>query len=58
MLEISSMLVWVLAENPARRFYEKLGGKLVTTGSYSIQSVELAQVAYGWLDIAQLRYNC
>ena len=28
-IEIHSMLVWVLADNPACRFYEKLGGKKV-----------------------------
>ena len=54
-LQMTSMLIWVLTENPARRFYEKLGGKLVQTGAYTIQGVELAQVAYGWLDITQIR---
>ena len=57
-LELTSMLIWVLAENPARRFYEVLGGDLVQTGSYEIKGVELKQVAYGWLDITQLRHSC
>jgi ribosomal protein S18 acetylase RimI-like enzyme len=56
-LELPSMLIWVLTENPARRFYEKLGGELVATGSYQIQGIELPQVAYGWLDIAQFTYR-
>ena len=54
-LQLTSMLIWVLAENPARRFYEKLGGELVRTGIYTIRDVALEQVAYGWLDITQLR---
>ena len=54
-LELTSMLIWVLTENPARRFYEALGGELVRTGSYEIKGVELKQVAYGWLDITHLR---
>jgi GNAT superfamily N-acetyltransferase len=57
-LELTSMLIWVLAENPARRFYEVLGGDLVQTGSYEIKGVKLKQVAYGWLDITQLRHSC
>jgi hypothetical protein len=47
------MLIWVLAENSARRFYEKLGGVLVQTDTYRIAGAELEQVAYGWPDITQ-----
>ncbi len=54
-LELTSMLIWVLAENPARRFYEALGGNLVKTGNYEIKGVKLQQVAYGWSDLTQLR---
>ncbi|MDQ6659559.1 MAG: GNAT family N-acetyltransferase [Chloroflexota bacterium] len=44
-LELTSMLIWVLAENPACRFYEALGGELVKTGCYEIKGVKLEQVA-------------
>lgn len=47
------MLIWVLTENPARRFYEKLGGRVVDTGSDRVKGVELQHVAYGWLDLTQ-----
>lgn len=53
-MDITSMLIWVLAENPARRFYEKLGGQLVKTGTYEVGETTLQQVAYGWVDITRL----
>ena len=53
-LNLTSMLIWVLADNPARCFYEALGGNLVDTGTYEIEGVVLNQVAYGWTDITQL----
>jgi L-amino acid N-acyltransferase YncA len=52
---IQSMLVWVLAGNhPSRRFYEALGGKLVSEQSITIGGVDLLEVAYGWPDISCL----
>lgn len=42
------MLVWVLAENPARGFYEHLGGDPVGEASCVIGGVKLKEVAYGW----------
>jgi L-amino acid N-acyltransferase YncA len=48
---MESMLVWVLADNPFRRFYERLGGQPVAEQSVSIGEVELEEVAYGWRDI-------
>jgi GNAT superfamily N-acetyltransferase len=44
---ISSMLLWVLAENPARRFYEALGGQAVKEMAITIGNAELIEVAYG-----------
>jgi len=47
----SAMIVWVLAENqPARRFYERLGGILVQTDAIEIGGVLLGYVAYAWDD--------
>lgn len=53
-LGLNSMLLWVLADNPARRFYESLGGHLLRSGDYEIGGVKLQQVAYGWLDLTQM----
>ena len=46
-----SMLVWVLADNPSRRFYEVLGGQYVSTKQIEIGGVMLDEVSYGWHDI-------
>jgi GNAT superfamily N-acetyltransferase len=49
-----SMLLWVLAENPSRGFYEAMGGQAVTTQPIEIGEVMLDEVAYGWPDIRPL----
>lgn len=49
--ELYSMLVWVLADNPARGFYEALGGYYVSTKSIEIGGVLLNEVSYGWDDV-------
>ncbi len=45
---IASMLIWVLAANPARKFYEAAGGKYVRERQIEIGSQLLVEVAYGW----------
>ena len=47
----SSMLAWVLAQNPSRKFYEALGGQYLYEKPVTIGSAELMKVAYGWLDL-------
>jgi ribosomal protein S18 acetylase RimI-like enzyme len=49
-----SMIVWVLAENPSRAFYESLGGKYVTEKVLSIGGAPLLEVAYGWDELNSL----
>lgn len=44
------LLVWVLAENSARGFYEHLGGELAGESTVSIAGVKLREVAYAWHD--------
>ena len=48
------MLLWVLADNPARHFYEVLGGQLMKASQTEIGGVMLDEVAYGWIDIRKL----
>jgi ribosomal protein S18 acetylase RimI-like enzyme len=44
-----SMLIWVLRDNqPARRFYEALGGKAVRKRSIEIGGARLPEVGYGY----------
>jgi ribosomal protein S18 acetylase RimI-like enzyme len=50
MIEIHSMLVWVLTENPACKFYEAMGGEKVYEQQIEIGGVQLDEVAYGWKD--------
>lgn len=43
-----AMIVWVLAANRARGFYERLGGVYVREQQLEIAGVTLPEVAYGW----------
>ena len=52
---LRAMLVWVLADNPMRRFYEALGGRPLREKKVEIDGVALDEVAYGWPDTAALR---
>jgi hypothetical protein len=47
-------LVWVLAENPSRRFYGRLGGRPVYEKTVIIGGVPLLEVGYGWQDVHTL----
>lgn len=49
-----SILVWVLADNPACQFYEALGGQKVYQKQIEIGGVMLDEVAYGWTNTAVL----
>jgi GNAT superfamily N-acetyltransferase len=44
----TDMLVWVLAANPSRGFYEHLGGKPVGAQQVEMGGVAVEEVAYGW----------
>jgi GNAT superfamily N-acetyltransferase len=47
---LTSLLIWVLAENRSRRFYEALGGQQVYEKPVTIGGVRLIEVAFGWPD--------
>jgi len=48
----SSALVWVVRANPARFFYERLGGKQVMHRPIPVGGQPVDAVAYGWRDLA------
>jgi len=48
----TSMAVWVLARNPSRRFYEGLGGKLITEQQIVRGGESYVEIAYGWSDLS------
>jgi GNAT superfamily N-acetyltransferase len=49
-----SMLVWALAANPTRSFYESLGGEVVDQKDIEIAGGNYTEVAYGWRNIQPL----
>jgi len=49
-----TMLIWVLAENPSRRFYESLGGQPIRETGIEIGGEHLSEIAYGWSDLAKV----
>ncbi len=54
----TSMLLWVLEDNrPACRFYESLGGKLISRKTVTIGGANLQEVSYGWKDITALAFG-
>ncbi len=50
----NSLLVWVLAANPARHFYAALGAQYVRAATITIGGAELSECAYGWPTLAPL----
>lgn len=54
-LDVHSMLVWALKQNPARGFYEWLGGKYLRETSIEIGGKSLLEVAYGWRDLSRFQ---
>jgi len=52
---MASMVVWSLARNErACRFYERLGGRPIDGRETPVGAQRLAEVAYGWDDLAPL----
>lgn len=55
---LTSMLVWVLADNPASQFYQAFGGQKIYQKLIEIEGIELEEIAYGWNDTKVLITNC
>lgn len=49
-----SLIVWVLAKNPAVEFYRHLGGAEVATKQIEIGGVQLTELAFGWRRLSVL----
>ena len=52
---IHSLLIWVLGANPARNFYESLGGQYLRSSPNHVAGLILEGVSYGWKDTSILR---
>ena len=54
-LGFKSMMLWVLAGDPAVNFYEALGGRLVRRRKrIGIGGANIEDLAYGWDDVSSL----
>ena len=49
-----SVYCWVLRENPARYFYQRLGGKCIAEGTTNVGGETFAQTAFAWDPIETL----
>ncbi len=49
----SSALVWVLADNPSRYFYETMGGRMTAEKVENLWGSPVRQFAYGWPSLAR-----
>jgi GNAT superfamily N-acetyltransferase len=52
---LSEMLVWVIAANSSRHFYERLGGRYLRAQPFDIGDESIETVAYGWTDLHMLQ---
>ncbi len=50
-MDMTSMLAWVLAPNPACHFFEALGGKWLRAHEVEMCGAKIEAVYYGWEDI-------
>ena len=41
-------MIWVLADNPARFFYERMGGRRVGERDERLWGALLHEIGYGW----------
>lgn len=51
----SSMMVWVLEENPSVKFYTALGGRTFGKKEITRGKDKLIEVAYGWNNLNELK---
>jgi ribosomal protein S18 acetylase RimI-like enzyme len=49
-----SVMLWTLRGSPARKWYERLQGKLISGKTYPVYDQDIVEVAYGWSDIREL----
>jgi ribosomal protein S18 acetylase RimI-like enzyme len=55
---IDTLLIWVLEANPAKQFYERLGGRPVRACEIEIGGLSLPAVGYGFRDAGALIRRC
>lgn len=55
---LRSALVWVLADNPARFFYQAMGGKWTAVREERLWRTSLPEMAYGWGNLKLAVSHC
>ena len=50
-----SVMLWTLKGNPVRKWYERLGGKVLGEKRFQVDGWDIVEVAYGWEELAVLR---
>lgn len=48
---MNTAVIWVLAANPSRFFYEAMGGKRVGERDEAMWGTTVREIAYAWLDL-------
>jgi GNAT superfamily N-acetyltransferase len=54
----ANLCLWAFERNPFRRFYEKLGGRILARAEWRVGGVTVEEMAYGWPEIAELIQAC
>jgi ribosomal protein S18 acetylase RimI-like enzyme len=56
-LGLADLIIWVLRDNePARAFYERLGGVYIRSQPITIGAATVEEVSYGWRRLEDVRY--
>lgn len=50
---MQGVMLWVLAGNPSRFFYETMGGMKIATRKERLWGTVLPEIAYGWPDLTR-----
>ena len=53
--QIGAAMLWVVARNPSRFFYERLGGVRLGERSETLGGHQVQEIAYGWPDLREAR---
>jgi ribosomal protein S18 acetylase RimI-like enzyme len=51
---LTKAVLWVLADNPSRHFYERLGAQEISQKIAPVGGADLLEIAYGWQDLRTL----
>ena len=50
---INSSIIWVLAGNPSRFFYEVMGGKMTGVRKEKLGGTTFKEISYGWINLSK-----